>query len=152
MKAEQHILIVDNDDKFRKAANIILSREGYLTSIAGNGQEAMNIIRTTQTNSHPVDILLTDIRMPEMDGFDLITSTKREHFHIPTIVITAYSDAETFARLIHCGVSGYLAKPCKVKDLLDAIRSASQKATSPTDDVPACNFQPAVDRRNTPGD
>jgi CheY-like chemotaxis protein len=140
MKTEQHVLIVDNDDGFRKAADLILRKEGYKTSIAWNGQEALNIIRTTRNNCHPVDILLTDLRMPDMDGFDLMASMKRERIRIPTVVVTAYGDAETLARLIHYGVNGYLAKPCTVKDLLDAIRLASLEAAGQPDDVPSSSF------------
>jgi CheY-like chemotaxis protein len=135
MKVEQHILIVDNDDGFRKAADLILRKEGYRTSIAWNGNDALNIIRTTLNNCHPVDILLTDLRMPDMDGFDLMANMKREHIRIPTVAVTAYGDAETLARLIHYGVNGYLAKPCTVKDLLDAVRSAGRETAGQPDDV-----------------
>jgi two-component system, NtrC family, response regulator AtoC len=136
MKAQQHVLIVDNDDGFRKAAEVILRKEGYRTSIAWNGSEGLNIILTSLNNCHPVDILLTDLRMPDMDGFDLMANMKREHIRIPTVAVTAYGDAETLARLIHFGVNGYLAKPCTVKDLLDAVRSAGGETTYRPDDVP----------------
>jgi CheY-like chemotaxis protein len=136
MKAQQHVLIVDNDDGFRKAADLILRKEGYRTSIAWNGQEALKIIHAARNNCHPVDILLTDIRMPEMDGFDLIATTKSEGVDIPTVAVTAYGDAETLSRLIRCGVSGYLAKPCTVKDLLEAIRATVRDTASGPDDVP----------------
>ncbi|CAN5490704.1 hypothetical protein BH09SUM1_BH09SUM1_00100 [soil metagenome] len=99
----------------------VLTREGFEVEIAANGREAMTFLQETG----PFDLLLSDVRMPEKDGEQLLTEARALQPSLKVIMITSYGEFEQFNRLKEKGAYGYLTKPFKIPDLLDIIDRAT---------------------------
>ena len=116
----KRILLVDDDADFRSMLTAALKLAGYPVNSAQNGKEAQSIQR-----SAPADILITDIFMPESDGFEVIEAFRREFPQTRIIAISGgtrmmKTDYLSTAGLI--GVDAALQKPFDVEDLLDLLR------------------------------
>jgi len=72
------ILIADNEPAFTQAACAILEREGYLVKTASDGLEAVSIIKESFNGSSPIDLLITDLRMPKMSGMEIVKDDRGE--------------------------------------------------------------------------
>lgn len=110
----KNVLIVDDERLIRTtlAEWLQLYDKTCNVLIAGNGREAVDILETA-----PVDIVITDLNMPVMDGFELLAHLK-EHFpHIPAIVITSFVDSDARDRLFRLGACTYMPKPFGFKEL-----------------------------------
>jgi DNA-binding NtrC family response regulator len=116
------ILVVDDDETQRKTLQKILVREGYDVEIAAGGQEALGKFRERKA-----DVVVTDIRMPEMDGLQLFHEAKRLDHDVAVILITAYGDIQSAVQAMADGASYYLTKPLtpvKVNHLKVLIKKA----------------------------
>lgn len=118
------ILIVDDDRDVALSVSDVLEAEGYGVAIAGNGQEALDYLRTTP---RPVLILL-DMAMPVMDGWQFREAQLKvpEVASIPVITLTADGDARRKAAEVKA--VSYLSKPVTVDGLLDAVERVCGKA------------------------
>jgi CheY-like chemotaxis protein/predicted regulator of Ras-like GTPase activity (Roadblock/LC7/MglB family) len=114
MPGMKTILVVDDEPSVLFALSEGLSdrRRGVRVATAANGVEAVAVLE-----SEPVDLVLTDLRMPDMDGFELLTFLRRNHAALPVILMTALGSAETSARLALAGSFECLPKPFHLPDL-----------------------------------
>lgn len=108
-----HILIVDDEVEYQNVVSRILSAEGYMTSTCINGLEALNFIE-----HNDVDLIVTDIRMPVLDGEELIKSVIARRYNIDILVITAFGSIENAVDAIKLGVSDYFVKSSNLEDLV----------------------------------
>lgn len=108
-----HILIVDDEPSNRRTLEVLLSRSGYSVSSASNGREALD----TFTTQLP-DIILTDLKMPEMDGMTLLQEVKTTHPEIEVIMCTAYGSIDTAVEAMKIGAWNFITKPIKRVELL----------------------------------
>lgn len=108
-----HILIVDDEIEYQNVVSRILSAEGYTTSTCMNGLEALNFMKHNDVN-----MLITDIRMPVMDGEELIKSVIRQGCNIDILVITAFGSIENAVDAIKLGVDDYFVKSSNLEDLV----------------------------------
>ncbi len=118
----QHVILVIDDDRFvLKMFHSILSSKGYLPITASNGFEGYNVARNTKP-----DLILLDIMMPRMDGFQTLQKirTDPEISEIPIIIVTAKADTNTFLKALKLGANDFIAKPFSRGDLLRKIRIA----------------------------
>ena len=124
------ILIVDDEDDILELLDVILSDEGHRVVSASNGVEALRVLAEEK-----VDLILTDIRMPQMNGIELLTELKNQGHHPPIVFVSGYSDIseeEAYA----LGVSRFIFKPFEVKTILQTVRdllgptSANQEVAS----------------------
>ncbi|MEZ4643661.1 MAG: response regulator [Chloroflexota bacterium] len=109
MEEEQAlILIVDDNEMNRDILARRLKRQGYETVMAENGVVALEMVR-----QHPFDLMLLDIMMPEMNGFQVLEHLKAnaEWRDIPVIVISAADDMDSIVRCVELGAEDYLPKP-----------------------------------------
>jgi CheY-like chemotaxis protein len=113
------ILIVDDAAFARRMLRKILSSNGYEILEASNGREGLEMVRT-----HTPDCILTDILMPDVDGFGFIKMLQAENFQIPTIIISA--DIQDASRNLgtELGAVGFLNKPVKENEVLTAVKEA----------------------------
>lgn len=111
-----HILIVDDDATIRDSMEEFLRISRFHTSTAGNGEEALQILKDT-----PVDIVITDIMMEGMDGLELTDNIKRD-FDADVIVITGYSVDYSYEAAISKGASDFIFKPVRFEELLLRIK------------------------------
>lgn len=111
MKAK--ILIVDDEVSTTKLMQGFLQKKGYQIQIKHNPEEALQL-----ANEEEFDLVITDYRMPQMTGLDLINKIREVDPVIPFIMITAYGSIETAVEIIKSGASEYLTKPIDLEELL----------------------------------
>ena len=105
------VLVVDDEQAQRSMLARVLRNAGYEVEAAGSGDAALEIVQST-----PVDIVVTDIRMPGMNGRELLASLKELDAELPVIIMTAYADLQDAVELVtHHGASYYIEKP--IEDL-----------------------------------
>ena len=114
--AGKRILIVDDEENARVALSKILTREGFDVSSAGNGLEALNFLR-----NRDVELIITDINMPEMNGLTFLREFNRSHPHGNVIMITAYGEVESYLEAMNLGAFEYINKPIKYDELKKVI-------------------------------
>jgi DNA-binding NtrC family response regulator len=120
---ELDVLYVEDDACIRDAVALGIEVEFGSVRTAEDGVEALAMIR-----SHRPDVVVTDIRMPRMDGLQLMARLKTEFPDLPVIITTAFTEVEYLLRAIELGVSACIRKPITYPLLRDAIRSAGQPA------------------------
>jgi two-component system response regulator PilR (NtrC family) len=106
------ILVVDDERSIRELLAIVLGREGYEVRLAENGGRAIELLER-----EPIDILISDIKMPDMSGVDVLRAAKRVDQDILGIMITAFASTETAVEAMRLGACDYLSKPFDI-DLL----------------------------------
>ena len=112
--AEQlkRILVVDDEENARIALSKILTREGYDVASACNGYEALNYLRGKE-----VELIITDINMPEMNGMTFLRELNHSHPASNVIMITAYGEVESYIEAMNLGAFEYINKPVKFEEL-----------------------------------
>lgn len=113
------LLVVDDDDAFRGTIGRDLAEHGYDVRFAANADEAI-----VKLSAEPIDILLTDLRMPGADGIDLLLQVRTLSARTRTILMSGYATARDYQRAIECGAVRVLCKPFTSSELLQAIRQA----------------------------
>lgn len=108
MRQDISILVVDDQQDLQEMLTRILAKEGYSVDSAANGEEALGKLR-----ERPFNLVLTDVKMPGLNGFDLIQLIKKEFPSIGVIVMTAYGDSYTVKDALLLGADEYITKPFK---------------------------------------
>jgi len=106
-----HILLVDDEKGFRFAAGVALRRGGYRVEEAADGKEALAKILSARDAGDPFDLVITDIRMPEMSGIELIDALVERGDRTAVCAITCFGDQALIAELAGKGCTEYLEKP-----------------------------------------
>lgn len=121
--AEQsRILIIDDQESIRKSLKLALEREGYLVETAENGREAIR-----KSKGRPYNLALVDLRLPDMDGIELLTKMRETVPKMVKIIITGYPSQENAIEAVNRGADGYIVKPYTMEGLLRKIREHLQK-------------------------
>jgi DNA-binding NtrC family response regulator len=106
------ILVVDDEEGARELFNTILSDEGYEVTLAVNGSEALSRIRGAD-----YDLVVTDIKMPGMDGLQLLQEIRKAGSKVDVIMVTAYGEVESYLKAMSLGAAEYINKPIRIKEL-----------------------------------
>ncbi len=115
----RQILIVDDEAKMRRVLEIMLQKLGHRVFGASNGREALETF-----GAHAVDLVIADLRMPEMDGIELLANLRAQQSDVPVIVITAHGTIETAVAAMKHGASDYILRPFDIEVLELAVRRA----------------------------
>jgi two-component system response regulator PilR (NtrC family) len=107
------ILIADDERNIRESVSLILSEEGCETRLASTGKEALDLL-----NKEDFDILITDLKMPEMDGIELVKNCLKICPQTSVIIITAHASVESAIEALRMGAFDYILKPFDFDDLL----------------------------------
>jgi DNA-binding response OmpR family regulator len=118
---KSRVLVVDDEESVRITTAAILEQEGYEVSTAADGHEAL----ATAARGH-FDLVLTDLRMDDMDGMTLLHELQQRHPGVVTVVLTGYASIESSIDALRQGVYDYLVKPCMVEDLKRTVSRALQ--------------------------
>jgi len=102
----KYILVADDEPKMRRVMEILLKQLGHTVFAAGDGREALALGR-----ANPLDLVITDLRMPELDGIGLLTALRAEGNEVPVIVITAHGTVESAVSAMKLGAADYLLRP-----------------------------------------
>ncbi len=110
------VLIAEDEKNLQTLLKRVLSQEGYRVLVAQNGQEALALLQSSK-----VDILLTDIRMPEIDGITLLEKTKEINPAIEVVVMTAFATVDTAIHALKMGACDYIRKPFDIDEVITAL-------------------------------
>ena len=123
MELKPHILVVDDEKEFCEFLRILLESKGYKVEEAHDGVEAL-----AKLEQEPFDLILVDVRMPRMDGLELVRRVKETRKDVVVIMMTAYASLEGAFEAVRHDVSDYLTKPFRSSDeLLTVVAKGLQK-------------------------
>ena len=131
------VLIVDDEPGIREFLQIMLDREGYDVSCAADGKEAINFFKKKR-----YDVVVADIRMPKVNGFEVLTTIKEISPETNVIMITAYASFESAVESMKEGAYDYITKPFNVDEVKMTVKNALQKKGA---------VEEAVDRKREKG-
>lgn len=112
----QRILVVDDEAKMRRVLEIMIQRMGHEVASASNGEEALQIMKAT-----PANLVISDLRMPDMSGTELLTTLREQGNEVPVIIMTAYGTIESAVEAMKLGACDYIIRPFDVDALELAI-------------------------------
>lgn len=118
-KTRPRILVVDDEASIREVLSKTLALAEYDVDVANDGQSALERLRAAE-----YDLLITDLKMPGVDGLTVIREVRRSNPGMPIIIVTGYSTESSAIEAINLGVSGYLTKPFRVPRILAAAAKA----------------------------
>lgn len=116
------ILIAEDEKHTRLALHLVLRQAGFSVILASNGLDAYEKIRHQPAN-HPISLIITDFKMPKLDGIGLIDKLKGAGIPIPVMVITGYGNKELLRQLHKRGCASYIDKPFIPAEVLSRIAS-----------------------------
>ena len=135
------ILVVEDDNELRDLFCAVLTENGYTAVPAVDGIEAFDILDETY-----VDLIISDIMMPRMDGFELIKALREAHYNTPVLMITARSGAADKREGFRIGTDDYMVKPIDVNEMVWRVEAllrrsqiASQRRTKLGDTILDCD-------------
>jgi DNA-binding NtrC family response regulator len=111
------ILIVEDEAKMRRLLELNLADEGYAVHSAADAEAGLNIVRQEK-----IDLVLTDLKLPGMDGLEFLQMLKRANTTIPVVVMTAYGTVETAVEAMKAGAADYVLKPFPLAEIQLVIR------------------------------
>ena len=117
-----NLLIVDDELGMRQFLTHLLQREGHTVRLAENGQEAM-----TQMREQAPDLIISDIRMPDMDGVDLLRAAKELLPEVEVIMMTAYGTVESAVEAMKLGAFDFITKPFAPEEMHLRVRNALER-------------------------
>ncbi len=115
------ILLVDDEPEVREMACSALEMRGYIVTLCSNGQEALDHYRA---NSESIDLVVSDVVMPEMNGRELLENLQQVDPDVKVILMSGYCTETTASTLLDEGASAFLSKPFSLDELWDAADSA----------------------------
>lgn len=115
----RRVLVVDDEESIRELLMKALTLAEYAVEAVGAARTALDLLRRDRW-----DLLIADLRMPEMDGLSLIKEARRLHPALPVIIITGYSSEASAIQAVNLGVVGYLVKPFRIPQVLSAVAKA----------------------------
>lgn len=129
--ARHRILVVDDDEHIQKSLSQYLEMEDFEVEVASSGQEALD-----RAALQAFDLVLLDIMMPEMDGFEVVEILRAQEAtsRVPIILLTARGQDTDVLKGYHLGVSSYLTKPFNLDELVETIREVLEADAAPRHD------------------
>jgi two-component system, OmpR family, KDP operon response regulator KdpE len=120
-----NILVVDDEPQITRVLKTTLSSHGYGARIAGDGDEALQLMK-----DWPPDLLITDLRMPIMDGLELCRRVRTQS-RIPIIVLSVKGEEAIKIQALDAGADDYVTKPFSINELLARVRAALRRTSTP---------------------
>ena len=121
-----HVLIVDDEDRFRTTAASNLEKRGFEVTTASNGTEALEEVRKNE-----VDVVVLDVKMPGMDGNEVLHRLKILKPDLPVIMLTGHGTMRSALMAYRDEIFEYVTKPCDIDTLAEIIRNAFEKKKDP---------------------
>jgi len=117
-----NILIVEDDPKMRNSLKEIMGREGYLTDSAETGEEALLKMRQTY-----YDLVITDLRLPGIDGMEVLRTVQKAVLDTSVVIITAYASVDNAVEAMKEGAEDYIAKPFNIDEIRLVVKKVLDK-------------------------
>jgi two-component system NtrC family response regulator len=128
MSESKTLLLIDDDESLRRVVEYNMREAGYRVITAADGTSGLEAFQ-----AEPVDVVLTDVRMPEMDGLELLTRLKAMKPDLPVVVLTAHGTIDSAVEAMKLGASDYLTKPFNREQLKAAVGKALKLADLTTE-------------------
>jgi CheY-like chemotaxis protein len=122
------VLVAEDDKLIRTIFAEIVKGEGFAVVEAENGQSALDLVA-----SQKIDMIISDMKMPVMNGFDLLVAVKKTHPEIPVTVITGFNSEYLEADALAAGADAYITKPFKVTDISETLQKMYHKIAARPD-------------------
>src|SRR6202142_251833 len=106
------ILIVEDEAKMRRLLELNLGEDGFTTLSAGDAEAGLKLLR-----ENPIDLVLTDLKLPGMNGLEFLQAIKRQNASLPVVVMTAFGSVETAVEAMKAGASDYVLKPFSLTEM-----------------------------------
>ncbi len=126
----EKILVVDDEQSLRDVLSIMLKRAGYAVTSAMDGEEAIELL-----NKEIFDLVITDLRMPKIDGMEVLKAVKSASPETVVLIITAFASADSAVEAMKQGAYDYLTKPFQVDEVQLIIRNALEKRRLTTENM-----------------
>jgi len=120
------VMIMDDEDSVRKVLRLTLTKAGYDVVEARHGGEGIETIGSDD-NAFMLDVIISDIRMPKINGLEAIPFFQQQYPSVPIIVVTGYPDQQMAVDLLKQGAFDYLVKPVEKDKLLAAVAAAMEQ-------------------------
>ena len=118
-----NILVVDDYTHIRRLYEYTLEKNGYVPFTAANGKEALKLMESTH-----IDLIVLDVMMPEMDGYDFLKTIRDSGSEIPVLIITAKDSAEDLRKAFMLGTDDFMVKPVDEIEMLLRIKALLRRA------------------------
>jgi len=113
-----HLLLAEDDDEMRAMLADVLRADGYLVTEVSDGEEMVSkMLELVDAERHPLDVIVSDIRMPGHSGLEVLTLVRSLGLQTPVILVTAFGDLKTHRQAESLGVNAVLDKPFDLDDL-----------------------------------
>ena len=112
------ILVVDDDPCFLHVLARILKTADFQVCCAADAREGLRIL-----HDRPIDVVISDMRMPECDGLHFVQQIRATENEVPVIILTAYDEVDTYLEALNAGANEYLQKPVETEELLRTVRT-----------------------------
>src|SRR5574337_1174614 len=129
------ILVVDDEQAMREFLTVLLEKQGHRVIAAADGEQALELV----AHQSP-DLVISDVRMPKMDGIGLLTGIRKTDPRLPVIMMTAYASMDSTIQAMRLGADDYITKPFRI----DEIRLVVEKALAKTRTQPDQTSRPAA--------
>jgi len=126
----EKILVVDDEQSLREVLSIMLKRAGYAVTIAMDGEDAVELLQ-----KEIFDLVITDLRMPKVDGMEVLKAVKSASPETVVLIITAFASADSAVEAMKQGAYDYLTKPFQVDEVQLIIRNALEKRRLTTENM-----------------
>ena len=117
------ILVCEDDFAIKTMISTKLKQENYSVHTAQNGQEALNLMEKQQ-----IDLVISDIMMPEMDGYEFVQTLRETKHTLPILMITAKSQLESLEAAFKLGVDDYMVKPLRLEELVLRVKALLRRS------------------------
>jgi len=116
------ILIVEDEAKMRRLLELNLGDDGFTTHSAEDAETGLKLLR-----ENSIDLVLTDLKLPGMNGLEFLQTIKRQNAALPVVVMTAFGSVETAVEAMKAGASDYVLKPFSLTEMRMVIRRLKRK-------------------------
>jgi two-component system response regulator AtoC len=140
---KKQVLVVDDEANLRRVLAANLTRDGYDVHTAENGLAALEVLR-----EHHIDLVITDLKMPQLDGMALLREVQAMDLQLPVIMLTAHGTVDNAVEALKLGAIDYLTKPFDQTEIRNVVRKALRTRDLAQADAP---IEPAALTRSSPG-
>mgnify|MGYP002520643289 FL=1 len=133
-EVQKRVLIVDDDDEIRELLEFDIASSGYFVDSAKDGLEGLN-----KALNNTYDIILLDVMMPKMNGFDVCKNIRQAKLNMPILMLTAKGTIEDKTSGFDCGADDYLVKPFDIQEVLLRIRVLLRRNSVDVEESPLSN-------------
>ena len=117
-----NVIIVDDEQSYRQLLSLVFETDGHAVRTAMNGREALELLRTD-----PADVIVSDVRMPDMDGIEMLRAVREEQPDLGVVLMTAFASVETAREAFKLGADDFIQKPFDVEELKLIVRKTLEK-------------------------